>query len=89
MSHAAMRREKLFWIRKKANLDRLVDLPTPLTPTIEITYGRGEGDRGFRVDGEVTRDMERRMSREVVGVRIFRRDDSIAVRIVVSTPRTS
>lgn len=26
------------------------------------------------------------MSREVVGVRIFRRDDSIAVRTVVSTP---
>ncbi len=30
--------------------------------------------------------MERRMSREVVGVRILRREDSIDVRIVVSTP---
>ena len=30
--------------------------------------------------------MERRMSSDVVGVRILRREDSIAVRIVVSTP---
>lgn len=30
--------------------------------------------------------MERKISREVVGVRIFRREDSIAERIVVSTP---
>ena len=30
--------------------------------------------------------MERRMSRDVVGVRILRREDSIAERIVVSTP---
>lgn len=30
--------------------------------------------------------MERRMSREVVGVRILRREDSIDARIVVSTP---
>ena len=36
--------------------------------------------------GEVTAVMERRMSREVVGVRILRREDSIAARIVVSTP---
>lgn len=39
------------------------------------------------MDGEVMADIERRMSREVVGVRIFRSDDSIAVRTVVSTPR--
>lgn len=31
-------------------------------------------------------DIERRMSRDVVGVRIFRREDSIALRIVASTP---
>ena len=30
--------------------------------------------------------MERRRSREVVGVRILRKEDSMAVRIVVSTP---
>ena len=34
----------------------------------------------------MTADMERRTSREVVGVSIFRREDSIAVRMVVSTP---
>lgn len=53
---------------------------------MEITYGRGGWESGFKVDGEVMADMERRMSREVVGVRIFRRDDSIAARMVVSTP---
>ena len=34
----------------------------------------------------MTEVMERRISREVVGVRILRREDSIAVRIAVSTP---
>lgn len=43
-----------------------------------------EIDENF--EGAVMDVMERRMSRDVVGVRIFRRDDSIAVRIVVSTP---
>ena len=81
-----MRRERLFWRRKKASLERLVDLPTPLTPTMEITYGRGGGARGFRFEGEVIADIERRISREVVGVRIFRREDSIALRTVASTP---
>lgn len=32
--------------------------------------------------------MERKISSEVVGVRIFRSEDSIAERIVVSTPAT-
>ena len=32
--------------------------------------------------------MERKISSEVVGVRIFRSEDSIAERIVVSTPGT-
>lgn len=32
--------------------------------------------------------MERKISSEVVGVRIFRSEDSIAERIVVSTPET-
>lgn len=81
-----MRRVKLFWRRKKANLDRFVDLPTPLTPTMEMTYGRGFGARGENVEGEVMEVIERRMSREVVGVRIFRKEDSIAWRIVASTP---
>lgn len=67
-------------------MDRLVDLPTPLTPTMEITYGRRLGARGFRVDGDVTAVMDRRRSREVVGVRILRKEDSMAVRTVVSMP---
>lgn len=79
-----MRREKLFWRRKKASLEREVDLPTPLTPTMEITYGLGR-DRGLRELGEVMEVIERRISREVVGVRIFRREDSMEVRMVVST----
>ena len=37
----------------------------------------------------MTEVMERRRSREVVGVSILRREDSIAVRIVVSTPKGS
>ena len=82
-----MRRLKLFWRRKKASLERLVDLPTPLTPTIEMTYGRDLlVDKGFDFEGEVTAVMERRMSSEVAGVRILRREDSMEVRIVVSTP---
>ena len=39
-----------------------------------------------RFEGEVTEVMERRISRDVVGVRIFRSEDSIAVWMVVSTP---
>lgn len=81
-----MSRERLFWRRKNASLERLVDLPTPLTPTIEITKGRGGEDRRLRLDGELTADIERRISSDVVGVRIFRRDDSIAARTTVSTP---
>ena len=66
-------------MRKKASLDRFVDLPTPLTPTIEMTYGRrGVKDR----EGDVMAVMERRMSRDVVGVSILRREDSMAVWIV-------
>lgn len=86
MSQAAMRSLKLFWRRKKASLDKLVDLPTPLTPTMEITYGRRLGARGFKVDGDVTVVMDRRRSREVVGVRNLRREDSMAVRMVASMP---
>ena len=41
----------------------------------------------MRVEGEVTEVMLRRRSREVVGVRIFRREDSIAVRMRASMPR--
>ena len=66
-----------------------MDFPTPLTPTIEMTYGRGLGESGFNCEGLVTDVMERRMSSEVVGVRILRREDSMAARIVVSTPVSS
>ena len=59
-------------------MERLVDLPTPLTPTIEMTYGRGLGDSGFNCEGLVTDVIECRISRDVVGVRILRRDDSTA-----------
>ena len=85
MSQAAIRILKSFWRRKKASLERLVDLPTPLTPTMEMTYGRREAS-GFRAEGEVVLVMARRRSREVVGVRILRSEDSIEVRIVASTP---
>ena len=54
---------------------------------MEMTYGRREGARGVRAKGEVVLVMARRRSREVVGVRILRSEDSIEVRIVASTPR--
>jgi hypothetical protein len=54
-----------------------VDLPTPFTPTIDITYGRLPW----------TACISRRMSRDVVGVSILRRAESIACRIVVSVPK--
>ena len=53
---------------------------------MEITYGRLLGASGFRVEGDVTAVMDRRRSRDVVGVRILRREDSMAVRMVVSIP---
>ncbi len=62
-----------------------MDLPTPLTPTMEMTYGRGDGERGVE-PGEVTVVIERRISRDVVGVRILRRDEARATRIRVSMP---
>lgn len=39
VSHAAMRTLKPFWMSQKQTLDRLVLLPTPLTPTKVILYG--------------------------------------------------
>ena len=67
-----------------------MDLPTPLTPTMEMIYGRGLTlDKGFDFEGEVMAVMVWRMSSEVVGVRILRREDSIAVRMVDSTPEKS
>ncbi len=84
MSQATIRTLYLFWRRKKHILERLVDFPTPLTPTIEITYGR------FRckdnADGEATASISRRRSRDEVGVRILRNEDSIAVWILAWTP---
>lgn len=50
-----------------------------------MTYGRGDGERG--VDGgEVIALMERRISREVVGVSILRREEAKAERILLSIP---
>ena len=63
-----------------------MDLPTPLTPTMEMMYGRGLGAVGLRDEGCVTAEMECRRSREVVGVRILWREEVMAARIVVSTP---
>ena len=45
------------------------------------------GEVSERVEGEVTALMERRISRYVVGVMIFRSEDSISVWMVVSTPK--
>lgn len=39
VSHAAMSTWKPFWINQKQTFDRLVLLPTPLTPTKVILYG--------------------------------------------------
>ncbi len=66
-------------------MERFVDLPTPLTPTMEMTYGRGDGERGVE-PGEVTAVIERRISRDVVGVRILRREAARDARIRVSMP---
>ena len=54
---------------------RFVDLPTPLTPTMERTYGR---PAAFAVW------ISRRRSREEVGVRILVSAFSIEVRRVLS-----
>lgn len=65
-------------------MERFVDLPTPFTPTMDITYGRGFcSDKG---DGVVTESISRRRSSEFVGVRIFLSDDSIADCILACTP---
>ena len=53
---------------------------------MEITYGRGDGERGVEL-GEVTAVIERRMSREVVGVRILRREEAREARIRLSMPK--
>ena len=39
VSHAAIRTLKPFWISQKQTLERLVLLPTPLTPTKVMLYG--------------------------------------------------
>ncbi|KAH3679945.1 hypothetical protein WICMUC_000688 [Wickerhamomyces mucosus] len=39
VSQATIKTLKLFCNNQKANFDKFVDLPTPLTPTTEITYG--------------------------------------------------
>ena len=53
-----------------------MDFPTPFTPTMEITYGRERGRES--VEGRATASISRRRSSELVGVRILRREDSIA-----------
>lgn len=53
-----------------------MDLPTPLTPTMEMTYGRFLCND--RADGEVTASISRRRSSDEVGVRILLNEASIA-----------
>lgn len=84
MSPAATRTLYLFCSRKKQILDRLVDLPTPLTPTMDMTYGRRW--RREVAGGEVTVSMSRRRSMEDVGVSIFVSEASMAVWILALMP---
>src|SRR3979411_1849633 len=84
VSQATMRTLYLFCKRKKHILERFVDLPTPLTPTMDMTYGR------FfcrdRAEGDVTASISRRRSRDEVGVRILLSEASMADCIFVCTP---
>jgi hypothetical protein len=66
VSHAAMRTLKPFWMSQKHTLDKLVLLPTPLTPTKVMLYG-------IRCCVEVSGDdnfarMENNKSVDVLGV---------------------
>ena len=63
-----------------------MDFPTPLTPTMEMTYGRRFCND--KVEGEVTLSISRKRSNDDVGVRIFLNDDSIAVWIFACIPTT-
>ena len=84
MSQAAIRMERSFWRRKKASLERLVDLPTPLTPTMEITYGLGLLRES--VAGSLAVEIARRRSSVEVGVRILARAEVIACLIAAFMP---
>lgn len=63
-----MRTLKPFWISQKQTLDKLVLLPTPLTPTKVILYGIR---RWVDVSGDDNFSrMESNMSVDVLGVNI-------------------
>lgn len=80
VSHAAIKTLSPFWISQKQTLDRLVDFPTPFTPTKVMLYGSLCWEEG-RGDDSLVR-MERRRSVEVLGV-------SIRVKLLESARRTA
>ena len=69
VSQAAMRTRSLFWSSQKQTFERLVDLPTPFTPTKVIVYG-SPGPSGEATDegADLLRWISRRMSVDVLGV---------------------
>lgn len=87
MSQAAINTLSPFWMSQKQTFDKLVLLPTPLTPTNVILYGSRRWVEGSGEDSLVLIDNKRSVDVFGVKIRVNELDSAVRTAAFVATSK--